>query len=95
MTTISIDERIKVERPDKDQLDAVKATTWPIWTKEPSTFDWHYDSKETCYFLEGVVTVRTDKGEVAIGTGDLVTFEKGLSCQWHITQAVRKHYRFE
>jgi len=31
---------------------------------------------------------------VRIGTGDLVTFPKGLSCQWEVRSPVRKHYRF-
>ncbi len=95
MTGISTDSRIKVEQPDKGRLDEVGVESWPIWTKEPSTFDWHYDSTETCYFLEGEVIVQTDKGEVAVGKGDLVTFEKGLNCRWQVNLAVRKHYRFE
>lgn len=36
----------------------------------------------------------TGSGEVRIGTGDLVTFPRGLDGAWHITKAVRKHYRF-
>ena len=95
MTTTSTDSRITVEKPSKERLDELKLTSWPIWTKEPSTFDWHYDDKETCYFLEGEVVVKTDQGETSIGKGDLVTFAKGLSCTWHVKQAVRKHYRFE
>ena len=95
MTTTSTDSRITVERPSKERLDELKLTSWPIWTKEPSTFDWQYDDKETCYFLEGEVVVKTDQGETSIGKGDLVTFQKGLSCTWHVKQAVRKHYLFE
>ena len=34
---------ITVEQPTLEQLNTLKITTWPIWTKEPSTFDWHYD----------------------------------------------------
>jgi uncharacterized protein len=94
MTTASIDTRIKVERPQSAQLDKLGVRGWPVWTKEPSSFDWHYDQPETCYFLEGNVTVRTDLGEVSVGTGDLVTFPQGLSCTWHVKQAVRKHYNF-
>jgi hypothetical protein len=94
MTTARIDSRIKIEKPDEKRLEELDVRSWPIWTKEPSRFDWHYDDEETCYFLEGQVTVSTDKGEVEIGTGDLVTFPKGLSCTWHVKQAVRKHYSF-
>lgn len=95
MTTTSADSRIAVEKPSTEKLDQLGVSGWSIWTKEPSVFDWHYDEQETCYFLEGSVTVKTDRGEVTIGKGDLVTFPKGLSCTWQVHQAVRKHYRFE
>ena len=85
---------ITVEQPEAKRLEELRVKRWPIWTKEPSTFDWHYDEPETCYFLAGEVTIKTSDGEVNIGKGDLVTFPQGLSCTWHVTQAVRKHYRF-
>ena len=94
MPTIQADPRITVERPTADRLNELKVTSWAIWTKEPSTFDWHYDERETCYFLEGEVVVKTDKGEVVLRPGDLATFPRGLSCTWHVSKAVRKHYRF-
>ncbi len=85
---------ISVERPNEQTLRERNVTSWPIWTKEPSTCEWHYDEPETCYFLEGDVVVKTDQGEVSLGKGDLVTFPKGLDCTWHVKQAVRKHYQF-
>ncbi len=85
---------IHVEQPTPQKLEALCISTWPIWTKEPSTFDWHYDEQEMCYFLEGQVVVQTKDGEVNLKKGDLVTFPKGLDCTWHVKQAVRKHYRF-
>lgn len=86
--------RIKVEKWDTKKLETLKVFDWPIWTKEVSTFDWHYDNQEQCYFLEGQVTVKTLGGEVSIGQGDFVTFSKGLSCTWCVKKPVRKHYRF-
>jgi uncharacterized cupin superfamily protein len=86
--------RITVEKPDPKKLEDLKVRSWPIWTKEVSVFDWHYDEQEVCFFLEGKVKVRTAEGEVAIGTGDLVTFPKGLSCTWQVLSPVRKHYKF-
>ena len=86
--------QIVVERPEEHTLQERGVSRWPIWTKEPSTFAWHYDEPETCYFLEGAVVVKTREGDVRIGKGDLVTFPKGLDCTWHVKQAVRKHYRF-
>ncbi len=81
--------------PTPQQLEELGVRQWPVWTKEVSTFDWTYDEAETCYFLAGDVVVRTPDGrEVRIGAGDLVTFPKGLSCQWQVRSPVRKHYRF-
>lgn len=86
---------IKVETtPAAERLDGLGIKNWPVWEKEASVFDWHYDEQEICYFLEGEVTVRTGKSEVSFGAGDLVTFPKGLDCTWEIKKAVRKHYRF-
>ncbi len=87
--------KIKCEKPTSDQLKELQVTTWPIWTKEPSQFNWHYDERETCYFLEGEVSVTTPEETVSFGKGDLVTFPKDLSCRWHIKRGVRKHYRFD
>lgn len=86
--------KIKIEKPDQKKLESLKVETWPIWTKEVSTFDWHYDGQETCYFLEGEVTVKTQEGEVSCGKGDLVTFPKGLDCTWQVKKPVRKRYKF-
>ena len=94
MATARTGLRIVVERPNEQALASLKVTSWPIWTKEPSTFAWHYDEPETCYFLEGDVTVKTADGETALKAGDLITFPKGLDCTWHVRRAVRKHYRF-
>ena len=86
--------KVLVEKPTSEKLNALKVFSWPIWTKEVSSFDWYYDEKEVCYFLEGEVTVKTSAGEVAFGKGDLVTFPQGLKCVWNIKKAVRKHYKF-
>lgn len=86
--------KVTVEKPTKQRLDSLKVFTWPIWTKEVSTFDWFYDSQEVCYFLEGEVTVKTKDEEVSFGKGDLVTFPKGLDCVWNIKKDVKKHYKF-
>jgi len=89
---------IKVERnPDEKRLAALGAREWDIWTKEVSEFPWTYDCKETCFFLEGKVSVTPEGGgaPVEFGKGDLVTFPKGLSCTWKVLSPVRKHYLFE
>lgn len=81
--------------PPQSRLSELDVFGWPIWEKEASEFPWLYDEKETCYLLEGEVTVTPADGDpVFFGAGDLVTFPAGMSCIWEITQAVRKHYRF-
>ena len=87
---------IKVKKPTQDELKQMNVFSWPIWEKEVSCFDWHYDTIEVCYLLEGEVVVKTKDGkQVEFGVGDLVTFPKGLSCSWDIKQPVRKHYNFK
>lgn len=86
---------IKVEKMPKEKLDKMGVFSWPIWEKDVSRFDWHYDSKEMCYILEGNVTVETKDGrKVTFAAGDFVTFPKGLGCVWDIKKPVRKHYNF-
>ncbi|MGE5557604.1 MAG: cupin domain-containing protein [Bacillota bacterium] len=85
---------ITVEKPTGEQLEKMNVSVWGMWECEPSTFDWHYDDKETCYLLEGRVTVKTADQEVSFGKGDLVTFPAGLSCVWTVHEKVRKYYRF-
>ncbi len=86
--------KVLVEKPTDQKLKDLDAKSWPIWTKEASSFDWYYDEKEICYFLEGEVTVKTSDGEISFGKGDLVTFPQGLKCVWNIKKAVKKHYKF-
>ena len=87
---------IHVEHPDQAKLDALGVFRWPIWTKEVSTFPWSYSSTEIAYILEGEVTVTPKQGaSVTFGAGDLVTFESGLECTWHVIKPLKKHYHFE
>lgn len=72
-----------------------RAKKWNVWEKEESTFDWHYDTEETFYVVEGEATVTWDGGEISFGPGDLVTFPAGLSCTWHVKKRIRKYYTFK
>jgi uncharacterized cupin superfamily protein len=86
--------KINVKRPRTDELERNGVLEWPIWEKEVSRFEWHYDTNETCYLLEGEVKVTTLDGEtVQFGAGDMVQFPAGLSCTWDISVPVRKHYQ--
>lgn len=86
--------KIEVRKPTQQELNSLGVSSWPIWTCGVSTFDWHYDEKETCYLLEGRVTVEAEGRSVSFGKGDLVVFPQGLSCVWKVAEPVRKHYRF-
>ncbi|KAF1083497.1 MAG: putative enzyme of the cupin superfamily [Candidatus Rifleibacterium amylolyticum] len=86
--------KIEISRPDKSSLDKLGVAEWDIWTCAPSKFDWSYSDRETCYILEGKVTVTTETEKVSFGPGDLVVFPKGLACVWEVFEPVRKHYRF-
>lgn len=94
MTSTKVLSKVTVEKPTQEKLNNFNVKKWPIWTKEPSRFEWHYDEQEKCFFLEGEVTVETPDGPVSFGKGDFVTFPKGLSCVWVVKKAVRKHYKF-
>jgi hypothetical protein len=85
---------VKVEKLSKKDLENLGVFSWPVWEKEVSRFDWYYDSGERCYFLEGKVTVETKGGKTSFGSGDFVTFPKGLKCVWDIKEPVKKHYNF-
>ena len=87
--------KIEIKKPKAEDMEKEGVMSWPIWTKEISRFDWHYDETEECYLLEGKVVVEGEDGEkVEFGKGDFVTFPKGLSCIWDIKEPVKKHYNF-
>jgi uncharacterized cupin superfamily protein len=89
--------QITVEHnPSPAKLEVMGVYDWPTWTKEPSTFPWTYDTGETCYILEGRVTVTPEGGEpVELGEGDLIKFPAGMSCTWQIHETISKHYEFK
>ena len=68
---------IEVRKPTEEELEQMGVKGWPIWECDPSTFDWEYTDKETCYILEGDVTVSTPSGDVHFAEGDLVVFPEG------------------
>jgi uncharacterized cupin superfamily protein len=87
-------QEILVTRLTDKEVAEKKIKSWPVWTKEISTFDWFYDSEEHCYILEGEIAISTAKGNVSLSPGDYVIFKKGLACTWKISKNVRKHYKF-
>lgn len=88
MSNITIEHNVS---PAK--LDAMYVDSWPVWSKEISTFDWTYDKDEVCYILEGAAIITPSNGEpVSIERGDLVRFPVGMVCVWNITEDIEKHY---
>lgn len=86
---------IKITKLKEEELKDMGVFSWPVWEKEASEFPWHYDSKESCYILEGEVKVTPEKGQaVTFSAGDFVEFPEGMDCTWEINKAVRKHYKF-
>ena len=81
-----------VKKPSEEESAACRS--WPIWTCEPSNFDWIYSEKETCLLIEGQVTVTDGKDSVSFGPGDFVVFPEGLECNWNVKEAVKKYYNF-
>ncbi len=86
---------IKRSRPDAEELEKLGVFSWPVWEKDPSSFSWTYDEGETCYILQGRFRIIDEAGgELEFGPGDLVTFPKGMKCQWEVMHRVKKHYHF-
>jgi len=85
---------ITIKQLSKDDIEKMGIRSWPVWEKEISEFDWHYDKTEECLLLEGEVEVITDDGNYQFKAGDYVTFKTGLKCHWIIRKPVLKHYRF-
>jgi uncharacterized cupin superfamily protein len=86
--------KITVEKPSPETLRSLGVEEWGTWECGPSTFDWSYDSPETCYVLEGRARVKTAGETVEFGKGDLVRFPEGLDCTWTVIEKVRKKYSF-
>ena len=85
---------IHIKKLTTEEIEKLGVYSWEIWEKEISTFDYHYDEKEQCYFLEGEVEIEVGDQKFNIKSGDFAIFEKGLSCVWHIVKPVKKHYKF-
>ena len=81
-----------VKKPSEEE--SAVCQSWPIWSCDPSNFDWIYTEKETCLLIEGKVTVTDGTDSVDFGPGDLVVFPEGLECNWNVQEAVKKYYNF-
>jgi uncharacterized cupin superfamily protein len=83
---------MNVRKPTKQEKE--QAELWDTWSKGPSEFQWFYEDDETCLILEGNAEVFDARGySISFGSGDWVTFEKGLHCTWKINRKILKRYR--
>ena len=89
--------KMKKKLPSKEQLEELKVNSWGTWNKEISEFDWSYGDTETCYILDGEVEVTDSEtgDKIEFKKGDLVQFEKGLTCVWNVKKPVRKYFNFD
>jgi uncharacterized protein len=89
-------EIVVIRQPDAAFLQSKGVYDWGTWGCGVSKFPWTYDTSESCYLLQGKVTVTPSDGRAAttFGKGDYVTFPAGMSCTWDVTEAVQKHYMF-
>eukprot|EP00804_Cyclotella_cryptica_P005426 CCRYP_002969-RA/>CCRYP_002969-RA protein AED:0.00 eAED:0.00 QI:30/1/1/1/0/0.5/2/417/156 len=85
-----------VTQPTEEFLEKKGVFSWSKWSCPPSKFPWTYDSTESCYLLQGQVTVTPTDGRkpATFGKGDFVTFPSGMSCTWDVSEGVEKHYMF-
>ena len=86
--------KVIVKQLDESEKMELGISSWPIWEKEVSRFDWKYSGDEQCYIIEGEFTVETNAGNYNVKPGDFVVFKNGLSCVWDIKKPVKKHYKF-
>jgi len=96
MSTTSSDI-VVISQPDSTFLEQKGVWDWDIWGCPASKFPWTYGSSESCYILQGQVTVTPTNGQsppATFGKGDYVTFPAGMSCTWDVKEAVKKHYMF-
>jgi uncharacterized cupin superfamily protein len=71
---------------------ADKAATTYMWDCTAGRFNWHYDSDETVYVIEGAVSVIREHGGAAclLKAGDTAFFPAGSSAEWIVNNYVRK-----
>jgi uncharacterized protein len=62
-----------------------------VWQCTPGKFEWHYDTDETIYFLEGSVVITAEgMAPKRMGPGEVLYFKKGAVAHWHIEKQIKK-----
>ncbi len=62
-----------------------------VWECTEGSFIWHYGEEETVYIIFGECFISTGTGEERrLGQGDMAVFPGGISCNWRVTQPIKK-----
>lgn len=78
----------------RERLDALRVHDWPIYASGPDDFEHRFPHDETCYVVEGEVTVTPKGGQAFVfRKGDFATFPRGTVVRWDMRVRFRKHYR--
>ncbi|MCL6710279.1 cupin domain-containing protein [Pseudomonas sp. R2.Fl] len=74
--------------------DADDSTSTGIWECTPGRFTtFRENSTETCFILEGRVTLHSENGEQhTFGAGEMFTLPMGWRGSWEVHETVRKIY---
>ncbi len=87
--------KIEIKQMPLEEAKKLGIDTWSHWECAPCKFDWEYSYKEIAYVFEGDVLVTTDTQKIHITDNMLVTFPKGLKCDWEVKKHIKKVYMFE
>ena len=81
-------------KASEEVLDKMGVRDWPTWGCGVSKFPWTYGESETCYVLEGKVTVTPKDGgvPVTIEKGDMATFPAGVSNVYFLLRSNNYEY---
>lgn len=78
----------------QDRLKTLGVSDWPIYASGVDDFEHRFTQDETCYVIEGEVTVTPRGGApLVFRKGDLATFARGTVVRWDMRVPFRKHYR--
>lgn len=85
--------KVKVKKLSDNEIEKMGVFDWPVWEKDVSEFDWHYDNKEQCLIVSGAAEIESGEETVKIAEGDFVEFEAGFDCRWKVIEKIFKHYK--
>ncbi len=88
-----VENKVVVYKPNQKEIQ--EALKWNTWSKEVSSFEWFYHTKEKFYVVQGEVEVILDDGrKIHIKEGDMAIFERNVKCTWNVKKPIFKHYTF-